>query len=248
MAGARRPPDFGELADHYDRLRPVDENWLEVFELLVAEAALLDQRVLDVGCGTGVLAAALADRGVRVAGVDPSAEMLGAARPATDGAVDLRLGRAEALPFDDGSFDRVVFRLVIHLVDLPRALREAARVLVPRGRVAIATFSPEHFDRYWLNTFFPDVLAIDRERFATPAQLAEGLGAAGFEPPRVRTLRQRGRLSRADALERIRGRFISTLRLLDEGAYAAGLARAERELPEFIRFATDWSILVADRR
>jgi ubiquinone/menaquinone biosynthesis C-methylase UbiE len=219
-----------------------------VFERLVAIGDLQASRVLDVGCGTGAFAAALVERGARVCGVDPSAEMLAQAAEATDGMIELELGRAEALPFEDASFDRVVFRLVIHLVDLPRALREAARVLVPEGRIVIATFGSEHFEGYWLNAFFPEIHLIDRARFATPAELATELAAAGFDRPRTRTLRQRGELSRAEALERIRGRFISTLRLLDEAGYARGLARAERGLPNVVEFTTDWAFVVADRR
>jgi SAM-dependent methyltransferase len=160
--------------------------------------------------------------------------------------VGFKLGRAEALPFKTGWFDRVVLRLVVHLVDRPAALQEAARVLGRPARVVIATFNPQHFESYWLNAFFPDILAIDRSRFPTPATLAEELAAAGFAAPRIRMLRQRGRLRREEALERIRGRFISTLRLLGEDAYAAGLARAEQELPVEIELTTDWSILVAE--
>jgi SAM-dependent methyltransferase len=248
LAAARRPtPDFGELAEDYDRLRPIDDNWRELFELLVREGDLAGNRVLDVGCGTGAFAAALAERRARVWGVDPSPEMLARATTVSGRAVGFKLGRAEALPFKTAWFDRAVFRLVIHLVDRPTALREAARVLVPGGRIVIATFSPEHFESYWLNTLFPDILAIDRERFPTPAELAEELWVAGFGEARVHALRQRGRLARPDALERIRGRFISTLRLLEEDAYAAGLARAERELPDDIEFTTEWSVLVSDR-
>jgi predicted RNA methylase len=61
------------MAAAYDDVRPVDDNWREVFELVVAEAELRGARVLDAGCGTGRLAAALADSGIaRVWGVDRS--------------------------------------------------------------------------------------------------------------------------------------------------------------------------------
>jgi ubiquinone/menaquinone biosynthesis C-methylase UbiE len=247
LAAASRP-DFDELAEHYDRLRPVDENWWELFERLVDEGDLLGRRVLDVGCGTGAFAAALARRGARVWGVDPSREMLARVRKNAGATVGLKQGRAEALPFKDGWFERVVFRLVLHLVDRPVALGEAARVLDRCGRVAIATFAPQHFESYWLNRFFPDILAIDVERFPTTVRLDDELRAAGFGPARAKTFQQKGRLAREDALERIRGRFISTLRLLDEEAYATGLARAERELPEVVEFTTDWVLVLADRR
>jgi ubiquinone/menaquinone biosynthesis C-methylase UbiE len=218
-----------------------------VFEALVADGDLTGRRVLDVGCGTGRLAAALAERGARVWGVDPSPEMLAQARTDASKRVGFKQGRAEALPFKDGWFERAVLRLVVHLVDRPRALPELARVLVPGGRAAIATFVPEHFEAYWLTAVFPQIAEIDRARFTEPATLAAELADAGFGPVRTRTLTQRVRLSRDDALERIRGRYISTLRLLDEETVAAGLVRAERELPARIESVLAWAVLAADR-
>ncbi len=245
MAGAEAP-DFGPLAEDYDRLRPVDENWWELVDLLLSEGDLAGRRVLDVGCGTGRLAAALVERGARVWGVDPSEEMLALARAAGGGRVGFKLGHAEALPFKDGWFERAVLRLVVHLVDRPRALAELVRVLQPGGRAVIATFTPDHFEWYWLTDVLPEVAEVDRRRFPTPDALAAELEAAGFAFVRTRTLRQRARLSRADALERIRGRYISTLRLLDDETFAAGLARAERELPEEIETPLEWAVLTAE--
>src|SRR5438270_13408898 len=74
-------PDFGARAADYERLRPVDENWLEVFEVVVREADLRGGRVLDVGCGTGKFSRVLAER--RLAwgwGVERCAEMPAEAR------------------------------------------------------------------------------------------------------------------------------------------------------------------------
>jgi ubiquinone/menaquinone biosynthesis C-methylase UbiE len=203
--------------------------------------------VLEVGCGTGRLAAALAERGARVWAVDPSADMLAQARAAAGKRVGFKQGRAEALPFKDGWFERAVLRLVVHLVDRERALPELARVVAPGGRAVLATFVPEHFEHYWLTTVFPQIAEIDRARFPEAATLAAELADAGFDPMRTRTLTQRVRLSREDALERIRGRYISTLRLLDEETVAAGLVRAERELPEEIESVLEWAIVSADR-
>ena len=197
--------------------------------------------MLDVGCGTGAFAAALAERwSAKVWGVDPSPEMLAVARARVPASVGLKAGGAEALPFRDGWFERVTMRLVVHLVDRPRALAEAARVLMPDGRVVVATFDREHFERYWLNRFFPSLLAIDRERFPTADELRKELARAGLEPLPVERLVQRASVAREDALERIRGRFISTLRLLDEAEHAEGLARAEAELPERSDYELRW--------
>ena len=200
-----------------------------------------------MGCGTGRLAVALAERGARVWGVDPSAAMLAQARATAGRRVGFKQGRAEALPFKDGWFERAVLRLVVHLVDRPLALPELARVLAPAGRAAIATFVPEHFERYWLTTVFPEVAEIDRARFPTPATLTAELRDAGFGSVRARTLTQRIRLSRDDALERICGRYISTLRLLDDETLAAGLARAGRVLPEEIESVLEWAVLSAEK-
>jgi ubiquinone/menaquinone biosynthesis C-methylase UbiE len=237
-------PDFRAIAATYDELRPIDANWRALFELLVREADLVGRRVLDVGCGTGRAALALHERGSRVWGVEPSAEMAAQARAR---GVNVKVAPAERLPFKDGWFERAVAWLVIHLIDRPAAFAEVARVLEPGGVLAITTFDPTHFDRYYLNRLFPSLESIDRARFPEPDALVAELEAAGFEPRLIR-LSQQGDLAREESLERIRGRFISTLRLLDDAEYQQGLARAERELPERVRYELEWTIAVARTR
>jgi ubiquinone/menaquinone biosynthesis C-methylase UbiE len=215
--------------------------------VLVQEGDLVGRRVLDVGCGTGRLAVALAERGARVWGVDPSDEMLAEAKADSGGQVALKRASAEALPFKDGWFERAVFRLVIHLVDRARALSESARVLTPGGRIVVATFAPESLDRFWVTRVFPTVAEIDRGRFPGEGELARELDDAGFENVRSRRLVQEGRLDRDEALARVRGRYISTLRMLDEETLAEGLARADRELPDVVADEREWLVVTADR-
>jgi SAM-dependent methyltransferase len=96
------------------------------------------QRVLDVGCGTGALTTVLSDLvgADRVAGVDPSEPFVEQCREHVPGA-DIRVGPAEALPFDDGEFDRALSQLVFHFVEDPAAsVAEMARVTRPDGVVS----------------------------------------------------------------------------------------------------------------
>jgi ubiquinone/menaquinone biosynthesis C-methylase UbiE len=99
------------------------------------------QRVLDVACGTGALAIAVADR-VRpdgaVHGLDANPEMLAVARR-KHADVEWHEGRAESLPFADAGFDAVVSQFgLMFFDDRVAALREMQRVLRPGGRLAVA--------------------------------------------------------------------------------------------------------------
>jgi ubiquinone/menaquinone biosynthesis C-methylase UbiE len=107
-------------------------------ELIGSPAGL---RILDVGCGDGVLAAALAGGGGNMTGVDADPQMLAAARAraeATGLAVVFVEGDIHALPFPDATFDVVVAVTVLCFVpDAEHAVREMARVLRPGGRMVI---------------------------------------------------------------------------------------------------------------
>jgi SAM-dependent methyltransferase len=97
---------------------------------------------VDVGCGEGRLARDLRELGHSVLAIDRSPTMLRHAREA-DPELDLRLADAAALPIDDGAADLVVsFMSLMNTDDLRGAVREAARVLAPRGRYCIAIVHP----------------------------------------------------------------------------------------------------------
>lgn len=153
--------------------------------------------------------------------------------------------RAEELPFKDGWFERVVMWLSSHLVDRPRAFAEARRVLAGEGRLAVVTFDPAYFNTFWLNQLFPSMKLADLERFPTAAELEVELRVAGFAEVSLTGLSQTGVHEREAALERIRGKHISTFDLISSEEYVQGLARAERELPEQVEYPIEWLIAVA---
>jgi ubiquinone/menaquinone biosynthesis C-methylase UbiE len=242
-------PDFGARAAVYDALRPQDGPWWERFDAIVRLGDLRAKRILDVGCGTGALAAALADRaGAKVWGVEPSAEMRAVARSRLPRSVGVREGAAEALPFREGWFDAVVFSLVVHLVDRERAFAEASRVLRPGGSVVVATFAHEHFDTYWASRFFPSIGEIDRRRFPSEQRLAEELAAAGFRNAVAERLSSVHTITREHALDRIRGRHISTFDLLEEAELRAGTRTAEEELPPELEVRLEQLVVSARAR
>jgi SAM-dependent methyltransferase len=230
------------VARSYDALRPADANWWEVFELLVREGDLAGRRVVDIGCGTGRAAEALVERGSRVWGVEPEPEMAALARERVS---TVKVAPSERLPFKDGWFERALMWLVVHLVDRPRAFGEAARVLRADGRLAIGTFHPLHFERYWLKEFFPSLEATDKARFPTPEEVESELSAAGFARVEQQRLTQTASVERETALERVRGRFISPLQLLDDAELEEGLAHMEAELPEHNEYTLEWLVAVA---
>ena len=200
--------------------------------------------MLDIGCGTGRFLEQLAENS-KAWGVDRSPEMLEVARSRAQGA-GLKLGDAEELPFKDGWFERATMWLVAHLLDRPRAFAEAHRVLEPDGRLAVATFDPSYFDWSWLNELFPSMEAADRARFPTAEELQVELEGA-FAKVSLKRISQRGSLDRETALERIRGKHISTFDLISDEEYEQGLERAERELGERIDYRVEWLVAVAVR-
>src|SRR5262245_23249496 len=99
------------------------------------------QRVLDVACGTGVLACAAAERvgpGGAVTGLDPNDEMLAVARTKS-AHIEWKNGHAESLPFAEASFDGVASQFgLMFFEDRAAGLREMMRVLRPGGRLVVA--------------------------------------------------------------------------------------------------------------
>jgi SAM-dependent methyltransferase len=112
--------------------------------ILALAGDVAGRRILDAGCGSGPLFAALRDRGAIVTGFDKSAGMLEVARRRLGDGADLQVADlGSPLPFPDGAFDDVIASLVLHyLEDWGPALAELRRVLKPGGRLIVSVDHP----------------------------------------------------------------------------------------------------------
>lgn len=118
-----------------------DAYWLyrDAFFELVPRAG---QATLEIGCGEGRVARDLAARGHRITGLDASPTLVAAARQAHPDGTYI-VGDAADLPFPAESFDLVVaYNSLMDIQDMPGALREAARVLAPTGRLCVCVTHP----------------------------------------------------------------------------------------------------------
>jgi SAM-dependent methyltransferase len=174
------PRAWAELAESHNR--PLFEAVLD------AAGAGPDARLLDVGCGSGLTLVLAAERGAVPSGVDISPGLLDIARDRLPQA-DLREADMESLPFGDGAFDAVTGVNAFQFAGDPRrALREAARVTRPGGRVVASLFAaPERSEgtvaHEAMSALIPAAQAGDHAPYAlsAPGNLEAALRDAGLQ-------------------------------------------------------------------
>jgi SAM-dependent methyltransferase len=189
MSEARGAATFRTSADAYDR--HVGRYGRELARALIAAAGVRPgQRALDVGCGPGALTTELASvlGAEHVAAVDPSAPFADACRRRLPG-VHVEVASAEALPFDDASFDHALAQLVVNFMADPHAgVREMLRVTRRGGTVSAAVWDYAGemtlLRRFWDAAVALDPSAADRDEgscmpYCTPDDLGGLWSATG---------------------------------------------------------------------
>jgi len=173
------PRAWAELAEAHNR---------PLFEAVLDAAGVgPGAAVLDVGCGSGLTLVLAAERGATASGLDVSPGLLGLARERLP-AADLREGDMESLPFADAAFDAVVGVNAFQFAGDPLlALREAARVTRPGGRVVASLFAaPERSQgtvaHEAMSALIPPERAADHAPYAlsAPGNLEAALTQAGL--------------------------------------------------------------------
>ncbi|MCW6506588.1 bifunctional 2-polyprenyl-6-hydroxyphenol methylase/3-demethylubiquinol 3-O-methyltransferase UbiG [Lichenifustis flavocetrariae] len=172
-------------------------------KLVPARMAYLDRlvpdwqkrRILDLGCGGGYMAEALAERGAHVVGVDPSGAAIAAARDHAQAGgllIDYRVGVGEAIPVESRMMDIVVCVDVLeHVVDLDAVLAEVGRVLRPGGLFVFDTINRTRLAVFVIVTLGESMLRLlprgthDPAKFIRPTDLRARLKAHGFTPSRM---------------------------------------------------------------
>ncbi|MGB6207915.1 class I SAM-dependent methyltransferase [Mycobacterium sp.] len=181
-------PPYRDVAEFNDRATSYDHGWRgrlhhEISErtanLAVATVAA-PNRVLDLGCGTGYLLRALAERypdAEQLVGIDAAPEMIRAANAFNDdNRLTFSLGVAEGLRYPDATFDLIVSTTSFdHWCDQQAGLRECARVLRPGGRLVLV----DQFS-WWLT---PTLLTSRRGKARTRRRAIRLLLRAGFVSP-----------------------------------------------------------------
>jgi ubiquinone/menaquinone biosynthesis C-methylase UbiE len=224
--------DYERLATVYDRGRKFPLDWIDAWrDHLDPYLSASHLPVLDLGSGTGLWSEVLAKWfEADIVGVEPSHAMRNeAARKGLRPKVALVGGEAEHIPLREGSCACAWLSTVIHHIpDLEVCASELRRVVAVGGAVLIRNAFGDRLEEIqWLD-FFPSAKEIAAKRWPTVDATARAFGTAGFEVERLEGVPEVVAGDFRNYHDRIRVRANSTLNLVDDDAFEAGLARMEQ--------------------
>ncbi len=222
--------NYDRIARSYDRYRKAGGPYIRVLARAAARCGA--RRALELGSGTGNSAAAFLEaHPCRLAGLEPSPGML--ARAVSKGLpVEWVRGRAEAIPLADGAVDFVFACYVLHHVrSLDAVFQECARIL-GAGTAAFVTAPHDFIRRHPLNRYFPSFAAVDCARFPAEEEVRAALARAGFRDIACERVEGDPTVFDRHYVDRVAGKFVSTLDLVPPDEFEAGLARLRRDVEQ----------------
>ncbi len=149
----------------YSRFRQTELQIAKYIEAALGEA----RTIINIGAGTG----SYESESRYIIAVEPSAMMrAGRLNKGLPPAIN---ASAEALPFDDQSFDAATALLTIHhWPDISKGLNEVRRIT--RGRIIVMTYDPNALDVYWNASYFPEVIEVERRRYPSIQSISGWIG------------------------------------------------------------------------
>lgn len=136
---------------------------------------------LDLGCGTGNYSHEIQQRGFSLIGIDPSEKMLAQAKLKNQ-KIEWKLGQAEKIELPNASIDGALCTLTLHhWQNLAKGFSELQRVLKPGGKLLIFTSTPKQMQGYWLNHYFPKMLADSIEQMPEFLEIENAMKQAPLE-------------------------------------------------------------------
>jgi ubiquinone/menaquinone biosynthesis C-methylase UbiE len=246
----------------YDEVSPTyDQRYNDAYKPTGIAAALLErakscraENILEAGCGTGHWLALMQKSAPLVCGVDLSSGMLQRAREKQE---MFHLVRADVgcLPFRQETFEMIFcVNAIHHFPDPAGFIQKSYELLRPGGTLSIVSLDPHSGqDRWFLYEYFSGTYETDLKRYPATATVTEWMHAVGFESGASR-IEERITLSLGKDILPLDKNFTSQLSLLDEDAFADGIARIKKAITDAeisgktIEFLTDISLIMTTGR
>jgi ubiquinone/menaquinone biosynthesis C-methylase UbiE len=226
-----QPVNYDERLFHvYDRGRAITPDvgrlWMNAIRRHLSPRPV--QRILDLGSGTGRFSTLLAESfQATVLAVEPSGQMrTEAAKRGLSSDIRSVNGAAENIPANDEEFDLAWLSMMIHHVqDRTRCAKEVRRVMRPGGLIFIRNSFSQRLQSVRYFEFFPEARALDESRLPTLATVRSDMTSCGLEFVAHEAVLQQIDVSLKAHCDRIALRAISTLELISDSAFAAGVER-----------------------
>lgn len=229
-----------------------DEQALQ--RIITAMALSLDQRVLEIACGPGIVAQAVAPLVGELVCIDATPQMLTLAKQRLGSSgqsnVTFMEAFAEQLPFGSAEFDLIVTRLSFHhFADIQAVLSECRRILRPQGRLVVADIvASADCDKARLHNTLERLRDPSHVRMLAEQELLDTLRYGGFEPRLYEAWQQQRSFTewaKIASAETRTAPLYEVMRTLCHAGLDAGLFWQETE--DDLLFRHSWALVVADR-